>query len=78
MKEKILQVMKDYNEELVEDLDRDLIATGILDSFDLVKLVVELEDAFDIEIDVQEVIPDHFQTANRIVQLVESRISAVI
>lgn len=72
MNEKIMEVLAEFNEELVEDLDRDLIASEILDSFDIVKLVVELEEAFDITIDVDLVTPENFQTANSIVKMVES------
>lgn len=70
MREKIIEIMKEFNEELVEDMNRDLLATDILDSFDIVKLVVEFEDAFDIMIDVDEVTPENFQTANKIVEMI--------
>lgn len=71
MEKKILEVLSDFNPELVEDLERDLIATDTLDSFDIVKLVVELEEAFGIEIDVDDVTPENFQSANTIVALVK-------
>ncbi len=70
MREKIIEIMREFNEELVEDMNRDLLATDILDSFDIVKLVVEFEDAFDIMIDVDEVTPENFQTANKIVEMI--------
>lgn len=70
MKEKVIEIMRDFNEELVEDMERDLLATDTLDSFDIVKLVVEFEDAFDIVIDVDEVTPDNFRTADKIVEMI--------
>ena len=70
MREKIIEIMREFNEELVEDMNRNLLATDILDSFDIVKLVVEFEDAFDIMIDVDEVTPENFQTANKIVEMI--------
>ncbi|MBE5884342.1 MAG: acyl carrier protein [Lachnospiraceae bacterium] len=72
MREKIMEVLGGINEEIVEDMDRDLIATEIIDSFDIVKLVVELEAAFDIVIDVDLVEPDNFCTANAIISMVEN------
>lgn len=71
MEEKIIEVLKDYNDELTEDMDRDLIASDILDSFDIVKVVVALEDALDIVIDVADVELENFQTANAIVAMVK-------
>ena len=72
MKEKIIEVLGEFNEDIVEDLGQDLIASEILDSFEIVKLVVELEDAFDIEIAIDAVTPDNFRSAESIIKLVES------
>ncbi len=71
MKERVIEVLCDFNDELVEDLEQDLFLAGKLDSFDLVKLVVELEDAFDISIDVEDVTVENFQSVTSIIGLVE-------
>ncbi|MBQ7973010.1 MAG: acyl carrier protein [Lachnospiraceae bacterium] len=71
MKEQVIKVLEDFNDELVEDLEQDLFLSGKLDSFDLVKLVVELEDAFDISIDVEEVTVENFQSVTAIIDLME-------
>lgn len=72
MREKILEQLKEINEDVVADLNKDLIASGILDSFDIVNMVVELEEAFGVDIDVDLVTPDNFQTAEAIIKLMES------
>ena len=71
MREKILEVLKTENEEIVEDLDRDLLVSGILDSFDIVNLVMALEEALGISIDVEMVSPENFQTAESIIRMLE-------
>ncbi len=71
MREKILEVLKVENEEIVEDLNRDLLASGILDSFDIVNLVVSLEEALGISIDVEMVSPENFQNAESIIRMIE-------
>lgn len=71
MKEKIMKVLESFNEEIVEDTGRNLFDAEILDSFGIVELVVELEDAFNIVIDVDLVTPENFGTADSIVRLVE-------
>lgn len=76
MREKILEVLEENNEEIVEDMDRDLLASGILDSFDIVNLVVDLEENFSIEIDVDLVTPDNFRTANSIIGFMENILEA--
>lgn len=74
MREHIIDVLKRIDEDIVEDLDRDLIESDILDSFDIVKLTVVLEEAFGIVIDVDMVEPENFCTANAIISMVESLI----
>lgn len=72
MREKILEQLKEINAEIVEDLDRDLLASGILDSFGIVDMVVELEETFDTVIEIDLVTPDNFRTAESIIKLMES------
>jgi len=62
-------------EELRPDVDFEtetaLIDNGVLDSFDIVALVGELNDAFDIEIKPNNLIPENFNSAKAIMALVE-------
>lgn len=76
MREKILNVLRGIDEEILEDKEKDLLASGILDSFDIVNMVVELEEAFDIMIDVDLVTPDNFRTANSIIAFMENILKA--
>jgi len=71
VKERVIEVLCDFNDELVEDLEQDLFLAGKLDSFDLVKLVVELEEAFDISIALEEVTVENFQSVTSIISLIE-------
>lgn len=62
-------------EELRPDVDFEnengLIVNAILDSFDIVSLVGELNEAFDIEISPTDLIPENFNSAEAIFALVE-------
>ena len=62
-------------EELRPDVDFEnetlLIGNGILDSFDIVSLVTAMNDAFDIEIKPNDLIPENFNSAAAILALVE-------
>ncbi len=48
-----------------------LIDEGLLDSFDLVSLIGELNDEFKIAIPMWEIIPDNFNSVEAIEKLVE-------
>ena len=62
-------------EELRPDVDFEnatgLIANGILDSFDIVSLVAELNDNFDIEIKPNHLVPENFNSAEAMMELIE-------
>ena len=65
---KILEQIKpgvDFNTE------ENLIEEEILDSFDIVTLVAKLNDEFDIEITPADLVPENFNSAERIYELVK-------
>lgn len=69
MREQILEILFDVDERIEEGID--LIEEGIINSFVIVNIVMELEDTFDIEIDAEEVIAENFQNVEKIIELVE-------
>ena len=71
MKEKVLEALEQVIDDIRSYQDEDLLAKGIIDSFDIVNIVVELEDAFEIEIDAEYVVPENFKTIEAITALVE-------
>lgn len=71
IRERVLEAICEVNDEIMENQDKDLLLNDIIDSFDIVAMMVELEDAFDIEIDAEDVTPDHFKTVDSIVEVVE-------
>lgn len=64
MKERIIEIIKSVNEDLVTDMDMDLLASGKLDSFDIISIITEIEDTFDVEVDMEQIKADNFRTAN--------------
>lgn len=70
MKESIIEIIESITGEAVKE-DTDLIEEGILDSFDMVSLVLELQDAFDITIDVSELLPENFESVNTIAEFID-------
>lgn len=69
MKKKVLEVLKQVNEAIEENVN--LLEASIIDSFAVVNIVMELEDAFEIEIDAEDVISENFETVEAITLLVE-------
>ena len=74
MKEKVLKVLQSVNESITDGAN--LINEGIVDSFEVVNIVMELEEAFDIEIDAEDVVTENFETVDAIVAMVEKYINS--
>lgn len=69
--EKIRGILIDIRPEydFLEDID--FIEAGMLDSFDIITLVTDLEDNFDIRIDGSDILPENFCSIKAIENLIE-------
>lgn len=70
MKEKILDILYEISGKQVDDIELDLFSEGIIDSFIIINLVVELEKAFDISIDIDFMTFENFCTVKAIIEMV--------
>ena len=71
IKEKVIEILEDINPDIDYTAETSLIDGGLLDSFDIVSLVGELNDAFDISITVVDLVPENFNSADAMAELVE-------
>lgn len=69
--EKILEILKSIRSDVDFENEKALIDDGILDSFDVVSVVGELCDEFDITITAEDLEPENFNTVEAIAALVE-------
>lgn len=70
MKEQVIKILTELRPEFdftQEGLN--FIEEGMLDSFDLVTLVSELDNTFGISIDGVDILPENFSTVDSIVNL---------
>lgn len=70
-KARVLAILKDIQPEFDFEDGSDFVESGYLDSFDVVTLVAELEDAFDISISALDILPENFSSLDSIAALVE-------
>lgn len=74
--ESIVELFRNQLSVEVQDLDADLIADGLMDSFMLVDLIMFLEQEHDIMIDFEGLEVDNFRSIMSITRFVEARKSA--
>ena len=70
-KEQVLSILKDVKP--TKDLGNitDIIEGGFIDSFELMSLVAQLSESFNIEISIDELVPENFNSVDAIVRMVE-------
>lgn len=68
--EKVIEILKGIHPEVDFETADGLIDKRILDSFDVVTLVGELSDEFDVEIGAEHMIPENFNSAAAIYALI--------
>lgn len=69
--EKIIKILKEIRPEVENFSEVKLIDDGIIDSFDIVSLLLELNERFQIDIGVEQILPENFNTVADIKKLVE-------
>lgn len=69
--EELLEILSEVNADADFENCETLIDDGILDSFDIVSIVGELNDAFDVEITPVDIIPANFNSAKALWAMVE-------
>ncbi len=71
MREKILSLLREIKGEANFEHSKDFIEDGLIDSFEIVDLVAEIEDAFAIEISGRDILPENFMNLEAIEALVQ-------
>jgi acyl carrier protein len=74
MRNKLIKILQDLHPGHDFFESQDFIGEGLLDSFDIVTLVVELEQHFRIEIDGSDVTPENFKNLETLKNFVEKSI----
>ena len=71
MKERILEILSGIRPDIDFENETELMDGGLLDSFDIVSIISDLNDEFDISIRITELKAENFNTLDAMVNLVE-------
>ena len=60
--ERLLEILEEINPDIDFENCTTLIDDGLLDSFAILEIVAEINDAFDVEVSAPEIIPENFNS----------------
>ncbi|MDR3310565.1 MAG: phosphopantetheine-binding protein [Oscillospiraceae bacterium] len=67
--EKLLEILKSLHPRVDFANETGLVDRGILDSFDVIALVGEMNDLFGVEVDLEYLEPENFNTVDAMAKL---------
>lgn len=70
-REIIREILQELHEDVDFDRETELVDGKVLDSFDLVTLVAELGDEFDIEITAEDFVEKNFNSLDALTEMVD-------
>ena len=69
--DQLMRILSELSSDIDFETEDALIDGGMLDSFDIVTLVAEIDAAFGIEIPAEALIPENFNSAKAIFALIQ-------
>ena len=71
MKEQIIEILTEICPGVDFEQETALIDDGLIDSLDIVAVVTDLMDTFDVQLGVDDLTPENFNSVDAICQLIE-------
>ncbi len=72
-KKKLIAILTDIVPDVDFENEESLIDDGLLESLDIVSIVSEMNIAFDVEITVDDLLPENFNSADAMLDLIKSK-----
>lgn len=70
MKEKIINIVRNISPSAAEYTGTTMMEDGVLDSIEIMTIVTDIEDEFEITIPPELLVPEYFESIDTIVNLV--------
>lgn len=69
--EELKELLEGIRPDIDFDKEKKLIDDGILDSIDIIGMITEINDTFDVDINVQYLLPENFNSIEAIYALIQ-------
>ncbi len=69
--EKLMEILREMHPDVDFEAEKHLIDDEILDSLDIVNLIAEISDEFDVVIAAKDMVPENFNSAEALYALIQ-------
>ena len=73
-RQELMDILEETRPDIDFEKEKALIDDELLDSFDIISIVSEINDAFDISINVNDLLPENFNSVNDMIMLIEKKL----
>ncbi len=70
----LLEILQNLHPDVDFTTNRELGDAGIIDSFDIVTIISDIADIFDVTISADEIIPENFNSASALAELIKIKL----
>lgn len=74
MREKIIEILRQVNEDILGYKGKNMVEDGIIDSLEIMEIVAAAESEFHIEMEADDIVPENFADIEAIIQLIEKKL----
>ena len=68
----MIEILEELHPEVDFEEHKSLIDDKVLDSFDIITLISEIHEEYDVRVPVDEIIPENFNSAQSLYSLIQS------
>jgi acyl carrier protein len=69
--DKLLEALRRVNPDIDYENEKALVTGKVIDSIDMTSVLAELEDTFDIEIDMEYITPEYFDSVEGMWEMIQ-------
>ncbi len=69
----LLDILRDVCPDVDFEQETELIDDGLIESLDLVSIVTGIMDEFDVELSVDDLLPENFNSLEAMLELIEQK-----
>ena len=68
---KLLEILEEVKPGVDFESSQNMIDEGLIDSFDMINIIANINEKFDIDFSVAEIIPENFETVKSLYETIE-------